>query len=292
MNGYELPFSDFARRRPWRFNLVENVDALNRAIAREAVHAIRAAGRAGRSILIITPVGPLDYGYWARLCNEEEVSCGALIAIAMDEYLDERTGNYVDLPHPLSFRRFLHETFVNRLHLRLRPDPANICFPDPHEPEETTTLIESHGGADLCFGGCGLTGHFAFNDPPEPGGSGDENQVRNSRTRCVTIVRESQAQMCMGGTHGNWEIIPKRAVTLGMYELLMSRKIHLTFMRSWHAGVLRRVLFGPVTGRCPGSFVQEHPNVEMTLTKLAASLPVIDVAQATGEEADGATRPY
>jgi len=60
---------------------------------------------------------------------------------------------------------------------------ANIHFPSPRAVEETTKLIEDHGGADLCFGGMGLTGHFAFNDPPasdEPCRDGD---VSNSRTR-------------------------------------------------------------------------------------------------------------
>jgi glucosamine-6-phosphate deaminase len=129
----------------------------------------------------------------------------------------------------------------------------------------------------------GLTGHFAFNDPPEPGEPIDDHMVKNSRTRIVTICRESQAQMCMGGTGGNWEIIPARAVTLGLYEILMSKKIHLTFMRSWHAGVLRKALFGPVTGSCPGSFVQTHPHVEVTLTDLAAKVPLIHVAQRIAE---------
>jgi glucosamine-6-phosphate deaminase len=69
-----------------------------------------------------------------------------------------------------------------------------------------------------------------------------------------------------------------------MHELLMSKRIHLTFMRSWHAGVLRRALFGPVTGACPGSFVQEHPNVEVTLTDLAAAVPMLHVAQRIAEQ--------
>jgi glucosamine-6-phosphate deaminase len=143
-------------------------------------------------------------------------------------------------------------------------------------------LIEAHRGADLCFGGLGLTGHFAFNDPPEPGTPFTDEEVRNSRTRVVTIGRESQAQMCIGGTAGNWEIIPHKAVTVGMYELLVSKRIHLTFMRSWHAGVLRRALFGPVTGRCPGSFVQQHPNVTVTVSEIAAQLPLIHVGQRVG----------
>ena len=89
--------------------------------------------------------------------------------------------------------------------------------------------------------------------------------------------------MCIGGTGGNWDILPKRAVTLGLYEILLSKKIHLMFMRSWHAGVLRRALFGKVTGRCPGSFVQTHKNIEVTLTDLAATVPLIQVAQRIAE---------
>ena len=284
MDYYNLSFEQFGKHRPWRFNLVEDIDELNRRIAREAVDAIAAAGQGGRQILIVTPVGPLDYGYWARLCNQEKVSCQPLVTLNMDEYLDA-WGEYIPMDHPLSFRRVIRTALVENLDKPLRPDPANIHFPDPHEPQRTTALVESFGGADICFGGFGITGHFAFNDPPEPDAPVDDEAVRGSRTRALTIMRESQTQMCMGGTAGNWDIIPARAVTVGMYELLLSKKIHLTFMRSWHGGVLRRALFGPVTGRCPGSFIQEHANVEVTCTKLAAGPVALNVLQGTGEEA-------
>ncbi|MBN2302532.1 MAG: hypothetical protein JXN60_08455, partial [Lentisphaerae bacterium] len=193
-------------------------------------------------------------------------------------------GDFIPHTHPLSFRSFVSDNLLENLRHELRPNPDNIRFPDPHKPEATTELVESFGGADICFGGFGITGHFAFNDPPEPDAPCNNDEVKNSKTRTLTIMRESQVQMCMGGCNGNWEILPKRAVTLGMYELMMSKKIHLTFMRNWHAGVLRRALFGPITGRCPGSFLQEHNNMEVTLTQLAADVPVMNVAQATGEE--------
>jgi glucosamine-6-phosphate deaminase len=130
----------------------------------------------------------------------------------------------------------------------------------------------------------GLTGHFAFNDPPEPGATDDPlGWLRECRARKLSISRESTAQMVMGGSHGNWAIVPRRACTLGMKELLASKHIHLTFTRSWHSGVLRRALFGPISADCPGSLVQEHPSVEATLTELAAAPPLLDVAQDTGE---------
>ena len=281
MDYNKTTFEDFGRLRPFRFNLVANADELNRRIAREAVDAIKAAGAAGRQILMILPVGPLDYSYWARLCNAERVSCAPLVSMNMDEYLDDR-GDLIAMDHPLSFRSFMKRTLVDPLDARLRPDPANVRFPDPHNPEAASSFMDSFGGADLCYAGIGISGHMAFNDPPEPGEPVVDAEVRNSRTRLLTISRESATQMAMGGVNGNWEILPRRAVTVGLHDILASKKLHLTFLRSWHSGVLRRALFGPVTGRFPGSFAQEHRNLEVTVTQLAARPPVCNVAQAIG----------
>jgi glucosamine-6-phosphate deaminase len=281
----QLEFGDFARHRRFRFELVANCDELNRRIAREAVDLIKAANAKHRPILMIVPVGPLDFTYWTRLLNQEKISCAGLTTMGMDEYLDD-ADNAIPRNHPLSFYGYVQRTLIDPLNRELRPDPANVRFPDPREPEAATALIESFGGADVCYGGMGITGHFAFNDPPEPGEPVIDDEVRNSRTRRLTISRESTTQMAMGGVNGNTDILPRRAVTLGMHELLLSKRIHLTFMRSWHAGVLRRALFGPVTGRCPGSFIQEHSQVDVTVTRLAAKVPLLNVAQATGEGGD------
>jgi len=279
---YAIPFDDFPKLKPWQFTKVPDVAALNRLVAEEVTAALERATGLGRKLMVICPVGPLDYAWWAEAMNRAQTSGADLITVNMDEYLAE-DGTPIEEFHPLSFRRFMCENFFNRLEGKARVPDENIHFPRPGAFDETTRLVERHGGADLCYGGMGLTGHFAFNDPPPPDEPCDDHAVRSSRTRAVRICPESQAQMCMGGTGGNWEIIPKSAVTIGMYELLLSKQIHLTFMRSWHAGVLRRALFGPVTGRCPGSFVQQHPSVRVTLTELAAALPLIHVAQRIAE---------
>ncbi len=282
MDFYAIPFEDFSRLRPWKFVRVADVDALNRMIADEVTAALKTASRLGRRLMVICPVGPLDFSYWADRMNREATDGTALITVNMDEYIGA-DGRLIPESHPLSFRRFMNDGLFGRLEGKARVPPENIHFPSPDAPDETTQLIEEHGGADLCYGGLGLTGHFAFNDPPPDGEPCDDRLVRGSRARALEIGPESMAQMCMGGTAGNWEIIPRRAVTLGMYELMMSKCVHLTFMRSWHAGVLRRALFGPVTGRCPGSFLQTHPNLKVTLTELAANLPLIHVAQRIAE---------
>ncbi len=55
-------------------------------------------------------------------------------------------------------------------------------------------------------------------------------------------------------------------------------------MRTWHAGTMRRALFGPVSPDCPASLVQEHPNVEVVLTESAAEPPLVNITLDTGEE--------
>jgi len=83
----QLAFEDFGAAA-LRFTLVADCDELNRAIAREAVDLIKAADARNRAILMILPVGPLDYRYWSQLLNEEQVSCAGLMTMGMDEYLD------------------------------------------------------------------------------------------------------------------------------------------------------------------------------------------------------------
>lgn len=280
---YSIEFERFAKLRPWHFNLLADVGELNQRIAEEVVLKAKEGREAGRQLMVICPVGPLDYAYWAEALNREQIDGSFIVTVNMDEYLKPSSNEWIEESHPLSFRGFMQKELFDRLKGKAKIPLENIHFPSPATPERTTELIESHGGADLCYGGLGLTGHFAFNDPPEPGEMLSEKDVRASRTRTLTICRESQAQMCMGGTAGNWDILPRTAVTLGMHELLLSRKIHLTFMRSWHAGVLRRALFGPVSTDCPGSFIQEHPNIEVSLTEIAARLPLVHVAQRIGE---------
>jgi glucosamine-6-phosphate deaminase len=283
MDCYNLSKDDLVNCKQIKFTVVPALPDLNLRIAREIASHIKAKNERGDKSYLILPVGPLTYSYLADICNREKIALKNLEIFMMDEYVGE-DGSIISPDHPLSFFRFIKKGLVDNLDKDLGLDLRKIHFPDPHYPEVVTKKIESIGGVDICYGGFGITGHFAFNDPPGPGLKMTVEQMKNIRARTLTISRESITQMAMGGTNGNLAIIPGRAVSLGMYELLMSKKIHLTFMRSWHAGVLRRALFGPVTVRCPGSLIRKHPDFEVTLTEIAARPPLLNVSQATGPE--------
>jgi glucosamine-6-phosphate deaminase len=279
-NYYAIPAAEFSQRSKIQFNFVETHADLCRVFARELVDLIKAKRAQGKMTVVILPVGPLDFGAFAELCNQENVNCESLVIISMDEYCDAN-GNAIPIDHPLSFRAFYRHDLRDRLDRNKQLPLEQLVLPDPHDLGLVRRMIEKHGGVDATYGGMGVNGHFAFNVPPAH--PIDLDTFRNSTVRMIELGEGDTFQMAIGGTGGNLEIIPPKACTVGMKELLSARLIHLTFMRSWHAGVLRRALFGPVTSAFPGSLVQTHPNVKATITAVAAQLPAFSLLQHPGK---------
>ncbi len=284
MECYQITRRQFEARCPFPFQIVPDHAALNAEAARRVAALLRENNAAGRETSLILPVGPLLYEPLAEACNRERLPLDRLTIFMMDEYLDS-DDRPIPGSHPLSFRGFMRRSLLAHLDPSLGFSEERIVFPLPDCLAAVSQRILAAGGVDLCFGGVGISGHLAFNDPPEPEDA-EKNLawVRTCPARIVTISRESTTQMALGGTHGNWSLIPRRAVTLGMKEILASKRICLTFMRTWHAGTMRRALFGPVSADCPASLVQEHPNVEVLLTELAAEPPLVNITLDTGEE--------
>ncbi len=285
MDCYSITRQELEQRCPFPCVIVKDHAALNQVAAQRIVEMIRRNNESGKDSSLILPVGPLLYEPLAALCNAEKLDLSRLTIFMMDEYLEADGKTPIPESHPLSFKAFMRQSLIRHLDPSLGFSMEKVIFPYPNVIDEYSERIMSMGGVDICFGGVGISGHLAFNDPPEPDEpEKDLDWVRNCQTRILKISRESCTQMACGGTHGNWAIIPRTAVTVGMKEILASKKIILTFMRTWHQGTMRRSLFGPVSKDCPGALVQEHPNVEVLVTELAAQPPYIDVIMDTGEE--------
>lgn len=287
MNCYQISRRQLVERCPFPLTIVPDCKTLDAVAARKVVDLIRQRNEAGEDTALILPVGPLQYGPFAALCNSEQVSLERLTLFMMDEYL-QPDGTPIPTSHPLSFRRFMMETFVSHLDGKLGFSPERLVFPLPPNFSAVTKRILDRGGVDLCFAGVGISGHLAFNDPPEPSEAAGPEQVRNSIARMVHINRESCTQMALGGTFGDWSIIPRFAGTLGMKEILASKSICLLGMRGWHAGTVRRALFGPVSPSHPASYLQEHTKVDVIMTEQAARPATVNVTLETGEEREPA----
>jgi glucosamine-6-phosphate deaminase len=234
---------------------------------------LEAKARARPFIVFIVPVGPIgQFELFAERCNEMQLSLRDLVLINMDEYLTS-DGDYIATSNPLSFRSHMERALWSRLDPALAPPLAHRHFPDPRDPQATNRLIERCGGVDVAFGGVGITGHLAFNDPPEPGETVDDEAFAKLPTRVVALSRETRTINAVTATRGNIDRIPRTAVTVGMKEILEARKIRLYLNRSWQCAIVRKLLHGPITAAVPASLVRRHPDVQVTMTGEVTQLP-------------------
>jgi glucosamine-6-phosphate deaminase len=235
----------------------------------------QAALAAGRpKAVFIVPVGPVgQYDLLADRCNAERISLRRLVLINMDEYLTADGLDWIPAGDPLAFRRHMDEHFYARLHPDLAPPPEQRVWPDPRDLDAVARAITREGGVDVCFGGVGITGHVAFNDPPEPSEDVSLDEFRRLPTRIVRLSRETLLINAVTAVRGNLDRIPRLAVTVGMTEILASRKVRLYMNREWQAAIVRKLLHGPVTPAVPASLLQEHPDAHVTIAEHVAELP-------------------
>ena len=174
-----VPPDELGQGSGCRCDVVADGETLTRHFADSMIAEFREAVRLARPFVVfIVPVGPIgQYEIFAERCNRMRISLRNLVLINMDEYLTPE-GVYIATSDALSFRAHMERALWSRLDPALAPPPMQRHFPDPRDPQATNRLIERCGGVDVAFGGVGITGHLAFNDPPEPGEAVDNESVR------------------------------------------------------------------------------------------------------------------
>ncbi len=268
--------SDLGKGQPVAVKVYGDMASLAQHMAEAMLEEIRRAIEAGHGATLIVPVGPVDqFPVLAERINEQKLSCCDAVFINMDEYLSDRD-EWIPEDHPLSFRGFMNRKFYDLLHPSLAPPRENRVFPDPRNPASIQKLIVQRGGVDACFGGIGINGHVAFNEPPEPGEEITEEEFAALPTRCLNLTRETRTinSVTVGG---EISVIPRRAITVGMMEILASRRLRFYCNRPWQSAVVRRMLHGPITAKCPASFLRTHPNTSLTVADYVAALPDIQL---------------
>jgi len=271
-----VPANELGRGTKVKVVVKNDMAAIGQAMADDMFGKILRAREEGRNATLIVPVGPVDeFPVLAEKLRREKISMRETMLINMDEYL-ARDGAWIPLEHPLSFRAFMDRAFYSLLDPSLAPRPENRVFPDPGNPGAIQNLIDDRGGVDACFGGIGINGHIAFNEPPEPGETINDRDFACLPTRTLALSRETRTinSVTVGGEIA---LVPQRAVTVGMKEILAARRLRLYCNRPWQSAVVRRALHGPVTAACPASFMRNHPDAQLTVAEYVAAPPRIEL---------------
>lgn len=245
-------------------------DTVFRAIADEMIDIIQAKAAAGETCVLICPVGPVgQYPFFVERVNQENISLKHCWFINMDEYLTDEK-KWVSKDHPLSFRGFMERTVYSKIRPELVMPEEQRVFPDPNDPARGDKLLEELGGPDVCFGGIGITGHLAFN---EPDANLTVEEFAQLPTRVLEIAPETRATNSVGDLGGALEDMPHKCVTIGMKQILSAKKIRLGVFRDWHRAVCRRAIYGEVTSQYPVTLAQNHPDAMIIINNVAAQKP-------------------
>lgn len=170
--------------------------------------------------------------------------------------LDEWGG--IPFLHPNSCETFMRENLLKPLHIS--PERYISFQSDPPDPPRECGRIQQeiqrNGQIDLCILGLGTNGHIGFNEPAE-----------NLTPHChVAKLSEKSLQHQMAN---KMEPKPLYGLTLGMADILQSKKIILLLTGSDKQDIISELLSKRVTTRLPASLLWLHEDVECYIDSTA-----------------------
>ncbi len=257
--------------------ILPNKQSLYEWLARYMADEIKANNAQGKPTRWILPVGPKSqYPILAQITNQERISWKNVLAFHMDEYLDWQ-GRPVPIDHPFSFRRYCQKYIYDLIDPELRPPENNIVFPSVYEIDAFSERLNQAGGADTTFAGFGYRGHLAFNEPPSTRWHKvTADEMAASKTRVVRLLDDTVVALSQRMTGGYSQAIPPMAITVGMADIIASRKVLLlTDGGAWKQYILRVFLL--TTERdvdLPVTLLHGHPNVHVAVDAPSAA-PIV-----------------
>ncbi len=238
-------------------------------VAIAVLETIKENNEKGEPTVMVVPYGPLGpYSRLVYLVNKYRVSLKNCVFINMDEYLTDDK-QYIAKDDPLSFRGGMDRIFYSKIDDELNVLPENRLFPEPGNEGKVMEIIEKYGKLDMVFGGVGINGHYAFNEPPLDGEECSNEEFANRPTRVLAVSLETRTINAFMNAGGDIDQIPKYCITVGMKEMMMARKVIMCQPRDWNAGVSRKILHGTPTAKVPCTLFQSHPDATLFATREA-----------------------
>jgi glucosamine-6-phosphate deaminase len=231
---------------------------LGRAAAQRAAAAIaEAIVRAGEA-RVIAATGASQFEFLDALTATPGVDWGRVELFHLDEYVG------VPDTHPASFRRYLRERIVERVH----PRAFHFLAGDAADPgAECRRVGERLAGSpiDVAFVGIGENGHLAFNDPPA--------DFETEEPYLVVQLDDACRRQQMGeGWFPSLEDVPRRAISMSIRQILKAREILCVVPDARKAKAVRDCLDGEVSPAHPSSILQTHPATTVYLDRDSAAL--------------------
>lgn len=239
-----------------KFIYCKNYNEMSKKVAEDLISEIQS----NPEIVLGLATGSTPEGTYENLVkayNEGKVDFSKVTSVNLDEYKglgpDDDQG----------YRYFMNKHLFDHVNI----DKANTFVPNGLEEDsekacaEYEEIIEKVGGIDVQILGIGGNGHIGFNEP------GD---VFIRKTHCVDLTQstlEANARF-----FDSIDDVPKQAYSMGVGNIMATKKIILAVSGRNKAQALYDTLYGEVTPKVQASILQFHDNVVLYADEDALSV--------------------
>ena len=163
--------------------------------------------------------------------------------------------------HSASCESYLRQKLVRPLGLRADQLSGWRCQPPDAAAEcgRIAGWLAKHGPIDVSVLGLGLNGHLGLNEP---------GQALQAGPHVAELTAGSREHSMLAGVRGAVTF----GFTLGMADILQSRKVLLLVSGASKAAAMRRLAAKQISTRFPASFLWLHPALTLICDRAAAAL--------------------
>jgi len=139
--------------------IYETKEEMGKVAADKAAELLEEAIREKNEAVFVAATGASQFEFLEALTSISSIDWSKTVMFHLDEYIG------ISETHPASFRKYLKERLVNKVH------PGAVYWingnaEDPQLECERVNKIIGQKEIDVSFVGIGENGHLAFNDPP------------------------------------------------------------------------------------------------------------------------------
>ncbi len=174
--------------------------------------------------------------------------------------LDEYVG--IDRLHPQSYYSFMFENLFK--HVDIKEENINIPNNDINKIDDLAAEYDKKllgNQRDLQILGIGKNGHIGFNEPGT-----------NLNKETFIVELDEQTRNDNSRFFGSLEAVPKFAITMGIKNIMYSKKIILIASGKNKADVINKAINDEITEELPASILQLHPDLTLVIDEDAASM--------------------
>ncbi|MBA7559498.1 glucosamine-6-phosphate deaminase [Candidatus Atribacteria bacterium 1244-E10-H5-B2] len=221
--------------------------SMGKAAAEKAAKILKDAIKEKGEATFIVATGASQFEFLENLTDVSSIDWSKTTMFHLDEYIG------IPRTHPASFRKYLKERLINKVHL------GNVYLikgeaKSPESECERLGKIIIQKEIDVAFVGIGENGHLAFNDPPA-----DFNTEKPYII--VELDDACRRQQLVEGWFKSFDDVPKKAISMSVKQIMKSKYIICTVPDKRKAEAVKNCFKGDdISPECPASILKKHDN--------------------------------